>query len=495
MDVLLINPPCVIANPVLPLGLASIVAVLEKNDVNVGVIDAWASRLDFKELGQEIAHTNPKIIGITMMSPNYADTKRTIEVARSSAPFSKIIVGGPHPSALPKETLEEIPDVDFAIVGEGEVTMLELVNAIGNGKNFEEIAGLAFRNNNSIVMTSPRMPVSNLDSLPTPARYLFPIDKYRFVPPYGRNNPSTTMVTSRGCPFGCIYCSKDVFKNNYRAISPSRVVDEIEQLIEKYKAREIRFYDDDFTLDMKRADQICEELLRRDIKISWTCTTRVDLVDEELLKKMKKSGCWMISYGVESGVQEILDKTKKGFTIEQIKRSFEWTKKAGIRILGYFMLGLPGETKEMIQRTIDFSIELEPDFANYSILVIYPGSTLYKEIRNGKYGKLESEQLIHLSFTAPNSSVFPVTRQSATFVGDFTIEDLEYFLTQAYKKFYLRFSYIFKQLQKIKSFSEWFYYGSSGINLLQWLLKSSNKKGWKRRGCHGDIINRTTPNG
>ena len=305
--VLLVNPPGELKNSILPLGLASIAAYLRNNDIDVRAIDALVEELNFKEFEDRVSQGGADIIGIYMTSPRYGEGKRACEACKKALPNSVIIAGGPHPSALPAETLQEIPQLDICGIGEGEITMLELVKAIENNAPLSQIDGIAFRDKNTgeIIITKPRDFIKNLDDIPFPARDLFPLKKYKTLPPYGRKSPYFTTITSRGCPFNCAYCSKDVFRNIFRARSPKNVVDEIEELISKYHAQEIQFYDDDFTLDMKRAEEICDEILRRGIKIRWSCLTRVDLVNENLLKKIKKAGCWMIAYGVESGNQKI----------------------------------------------------------------------------------------------------------------------------------------------------------------------------------------------
>jgi len=456
--ILLISPPGEF-KPVLPLGLASIAAYLKDKDVDISVIDAWAEGLEFEELKSRVSQVQANIVGIYMVSPFYDKAKKTIEVCRKVLPNSIIIAGGPHPSALPLETLKDIPQLDICAVGEGEITMSELVK----GAPFSTINGIAYRDKKEIKLTPSREFIKNLDNLPIPSRELFPIKKYKTHPPYGRKNPYFSMTTSRGCPFQCAYCSKDVFKDVFRARSPQKVVDEIEELISKYGAKEIHFYDDDFTLDMKRAKGVCDEILKRGIKIIWSCTTRVDLVNENLLKKMKKAGCWLISYGVESGNQKILDKINKGYTINQVISAFEMTRKIGISTLAFLMVGLNGETKQTIQETIDLSKKLKPNFVSWGILIVYPGSRLFKLIQAGQY----SDKLRVLNKEEKLSGTYFGKGNYTVFEDSLTFEELQTIIKKANREFYLRPQYILQTLMSIRSFSDLNHYIKGGIEVIK----------------------------
>lgn len=464
--ILLINPPSEFKTPVLPLGLASIAAYLKSKDKNIDirVLDAWAENLGFEELKNRIAQTRADIAGIYMVSPRYSEGKKTIEICRQALPKAIIIAGGPHPSALPQETLKDIPQLDICAIGEGEITMHELAN----NTPLSTIDGIAYRENGEIKITKPREFIKNLDDLPFPAREFFPIKNYRTHPPYGRKNPYFTMITSRGCPFQCAYCSKDVFKYLYRARSPQKICDEIEYLISQYNAQEIHFYDDDFTLNIKRAEEICDEILRRGIKIRWSCTTRVDLVNEKLLNKMKIAGCWLISYGVESGNQAILDSINKGFSIKQVVSAFELTRKIGIKTLAFFMVGLPGETKETTQETIHLAKKIKPGFASWGVLVVYPGSGFFKDIQMGKYngrlrilGQNKSENLTGTFFGKGNYIAFE---------DNLTFEQLQEIIKRANREFYLRPSYLLQTISSIRSFSDFSYYLRAGAGLIQSII-------------------------
>jgi radical SAM superfamily enzyme YgiQ (UPF0313 family) len=347
--------------------------------------------------------------------------------------------------------------------------MYELVKSLQSNSELSRVDGIAYRdkNNGQIIITKTRNFIKNLDSLPLPARELFPLNKYRTAPPpYGRKKPYFVMITSRGCPFQCAYCSKDVFKDTFRARSPKKVCDEVEELISKYNAREIQFSDDDFTMDMQRAEQICDEILRRNLKIRWSCLTRADLVNEKLLRKMKDAGCWLIAYGVESGNQKLLDAINKGINIEQTISAFEMTRKAGISPLCSFMFGLPGETKKTIQETIDFVKKIKPAFISCGVLFVYPGSRFFKLIQAGKYsGRLrtpDTKKNLPGAFFRGNYTVFE---------DNLTLEQLKEPIKKIEREFYLRPQYLIQCLKSIRSFSDFAYYLNGATAVIKSLIR------------------------
>ncbi|MFA6455132.1 MAG: radical SAM protein [Patescibacteria group bacterium] len=467
MKILLVNPFSGTENPLLPLGLAYIAAFLEKNGLAVDVFDADALKMSEEEMEKYFLALpeKPDIVGITMMTAGFYAGRQTIQVVRKALSGAVIIAGGNHVSALPGETLKEIPELDFVIKGEGEITMLELVKALENKSDFKSIEGIYYRENNNIISTPPRELMTDLDSLPLPAREKFPLDKYKTHPPYGLKNPYMHMITSRGCPYGCAYCSKSVFGRRLRMRGAVNVVDEIEELIKKYGIKEIKFYDDDFTLDMKRAEAICDEIIKRKIIIPWSCTTRVDLVTEQLLKKMKQAGCWLISYGVESGCQDLIDLIGKGIKLEQVQKAFSWTAKAKIKTLAYFMVGLPGETVESIKKTIAFSKKLNPDFVNWSLTTIFPNTPLKEIVKNRV--KLKG-RIVH--YTSNPKDMYRLNwDQEPLFIYEenIPIPELKKYVTRAYVEFYLRPGYIFSQLFKIRSVAEFIYYFKAFLNMLK----------------------------
>jgi radical SAM superfamily enzyme YgiQ (UPF0313 family) len=468
MKVLLINPPSNAPNPVLPLGLAYLAAALAQAHIEVEVIDAWAEGLSFVGLGKRISGKNYDAIGITIMSPLYAAGMQTVDSARKNS-SAKIIVGGPHPSASPEECLQDNPHIDFAVIGEGERTCIDLIHALSNGgQGLESIPGVAFWQNGKIITTGHAPRVARLEELPYPAWRLFPLKKYRTHPPYGKDSPYMTLITSRGCPFSCSYCSKSVFGQEYLAMSPEAVCRQVQYMTEEFGAREVHFYDDDFTIDMARAEAICDEMLRQKIHVSWSCTTRVDLVNEKLLTKMERSGCWLIAYGVESADPTILENARKGYTFAQVEQAFRLTQKTGIRTLAYFMLGLPGETKETVQETIDFSLKLDPDFVSWGITALYPGSPLYMQAK--KSGSLNvrytPEAKQGSASASPYGDGFAILNDQGL-SGD----QLRAYSRKANRRFYFRPSYIFSFIFKVRSLYQFFHYVRGAAETLFWIRK------------------------
>jgi len=424
-----------------------IAAVLEKNGYHVKVLDRLALKLTENSILREIREENPSIIGITAMTPTINSAINITRKIKEMNNDTIIVLGGPHVTLFPEETLQRVPEVDIVVRGEGEQTMLELVKTLENGEGLNsQVLGVTYREKDHVRSSPARPFISNLDSLPFPAFHLLPIAKYRPHPPYGRQLPSIPIVTSRGCPYRCIYCSKSVFGGKYRANSPMYIADEIEYLIKKFNVREITFYDDVFTLDKKRVFAICEELERRRIEIPWTCETRVNLVNEELVKKMKKAGCYMIAYGVESGDQEILNNLKKDITLEQATRAFELTHKIGLQTIAYFMIGSLGETPETIEETIKFAKKLDPDFVQFSITTPFPGTELFNlAVKEGMVSK-DWNNYIYAGLRSIDYPAFETNTLNK--------EDLKRWNIRAYRSFYLRFHYFFKRLKKIRSFSE-----------------------------------------
>ncbi|MEN6440726.1 MAG: radical SAM protein [Syntrophobacter sp.] len=470
MRVLLINPPSTAPNPILPLGLAYLAAALEEARIEVDVIDAWVERYSQEALAEQIRRRAPDLVGVTVMSPTYGSAMRTVDTVRNNS-TAKILVGGPHPSALPEQCLTDNEAIDFVITGEGEKPLVLLVSALQNGGDLSGISGLIYRDGSRIVNNGPGNAIEKLDDLPLPARHLFPVHKYKTHPPYGKKNPYTTLITSRGCPFHCTYCSKSVFGRKYRAMSPPRVVAEIRHIVDKYGIREIHFYDDDFTIDMKRAEKICDLLIEEGIDISWSCTTRVDLVNANLLDKMKRAGCWLISYGVETADPEILKGIRKGYTMENVKDAFRLTRNAGLRTIAFLMVGLPGETEETLRRTIGFSLALNPDFVSWGITASYPGSELYET------GIKQGLGFRHVPHAGANgngdghASGSPYGDGYAVlYKGAFTRAELEKWVKGANRKFYLRPSYIAKRLLSLRSTHEFTHYMKEGWRSFCWML-------------------------
>ncbi|MCP4267842.1 MAG: B12-binding domain-containing radical SAM protein [Candidatus Brocadiaceae bacterium] len=376
MKILLINPSCQYDTPLPTLSLAYLSAALKTKGHEALILDLWAYPLDDDELRRKIDQFGPVLIGITFFTVRYNETKELTDKIKSWFPMRKIAVGGSHPTALPENVLQEIKSIDFVVMGEGEDTIVELVVATETG-NYDNINGLAYRNGDGITINQPRSYVQDIDELPFPDLAQFNPEKYVTHPPYGWYGHMLIMVTSRGCPGGCIYCSKSVYKNTWRSMSTDRLIREIKYAKEIWPYKEIRFYDDDFTFNKKRILDLCSTLITEKINLPWTCTTRVDHLSKELLIKMKEAGLYFITLGIESGSPKVLKELKKGYNVEQIKNAFKWCRELNIKTAAFFMVGLPGETREDMKMSLKLQREVKPNFVVWGTLRVLPGSKLF----------------------------------------------------------------------------------------------------------------------
>ena len=447
MNILLINPPQVTQYPQPPLGLAIIAAMLEKNGYLVKTLDLPALSLSETSLPMIICREKPDVIGVTAMSPTINSAVSVVKKVKEYDSNVTVVLGGAHATILPEETLQNTPEIDIIVRGEGEQTTLELVKVLEEDPgDIDQVLGITYREGTSIKSNPLRPPILDLDALPFPAFHLLPMGKYRLHPPFGRQTPAMPIITSRGCPFRCIFCSKAVFGKKYRSNSPAYIVDEIRFLKEKFGVKEIKFYDDVFTLDRKRVVAICKQLKEQGIDIPWSCETRVNLVDDELLGVMKDAGCYMIEYGVESGNQEILNNLKKDITLEKTIEAFKLTHEAGIETVAYFMLGSPQETSETIQETIEFAKKIDPDFVQFSITTPYPDTELYSLAVEEGYVPEKWEEYMYANLKSADDPGFGTKTLSK--------EELAEWNKKAYMSFYLRWSYVWKRLRKMTSIGD-----------------------------------------
>jgi len=378
-EVLLIHPPYEWQEKSPPLGLAYIAAVLEDAGFNVIILDMDVMGLKLDEIEQQIKIHNPGIIGISCMT---LQAKRTIEIAKIAKKVDAsvpIVVGGAHASALPEEMLNP-GFVDYVVIGEGELTMKELVQKIFGGNiKPDEIQGLAFRKSGKIVKTKPRPLIPNLDDLPFPAWHLLPIEKYN-ESEYGFdvNKSIFNVLSSRGCPYHCIFCASHIlFGRKFRARSAENMFAELKMLNQKYGCTQIDFVDDTITVDRDRMMALCDLIINSNLQISWACNARVNTVTKQLLRKMKKAGCIRIDFGVESGDPVILKRIKKGITIEQVVKAHKDAKDVGLPINSFFMIGNLGEDIKSIKKTLALIDELTSNVC-FSISTPFPGTELYQ---------------------------------------------------------------------------------------------------------------------
>lgn len=455
MTILLINPPGKTSLICPPLGLAYVAASLQKSNHRVIILDYLLEKFSEKKLLKFIKKENAFIIGLTAVTPNIKKALFLAEIIKKKFPEKIIVLGGAHVTLKPREILEKTKNIDYIFRGEGEIRFPKLIEYILKKENPENLPGLTFRKNKQIINTPDATFIENLDELPFPARELLNIKKYS---KYLNNlkKPATTIFTSRGCPYHCIYCSKPITGTKFRPRSPENIISEIELLKNEYGIKELQFYDDTFTLDKERVLKICQLLIEKKIKIQWKCETRINLVDEELLKIMKKAGCYFIAYGIESGNQRILNFLKKSTTIEQIKNAVMLTKKTNIKVLGYFMLGIPTENEKEIKQTIKFSKELNLDYVQFAIATAYPGTDLYNIAKQS--GKISNDW---------TQAFYALGTKSTISLSEVPIKKLRSYLKKAYISFYFRPTYIWKKLRNINSPLDIVYYFRSAKNLFK----------------------------
>lgn len=431
MKVLLINPPYFnskykfIGLVAPPLGIAYIAAVLEENDIDVEIIDAAALEMSWEELETAINEANPGLVAVTALTPTIANALQTAELAKKTCPEATVVMGGYHPSFNHQEMLEK-DYVDVVVIGEGEYTFPELVKTLEEGGDLSEVKGIAYDD----VVTPTRPLIMDLNELPFPARHLLPMDHYKIL---NMKLNTATLISGRGCPMQCSFCaSAALHGNKLRMRSAKNVVDEMEHLIKDHDAGMIAFMDDTFTLKPSRVLEICDEIIKRDLGIYWGCTARADTLSDELLHKLSESGCITLFLGVESADQQQLDRVNKQLTLEKIRQAFKLARKNDIRTIASVVLGMPGDTKDSIQRTINFVRELNPSYALFSLATPYPGTRFYHEAVQGNLIKVKDWSKFTL--------LSPVLE-----TVDCSLDELKKMQKTAFRQFYLRPVYLLRQ--------------------------------------------------
>ncbi|MBF0472797.1 MAG: radical SAM protein [Nitrospirae bacterium] len=422
-----------------PLGLGYLATVLKNNNVDVTLLDAQALNMSEQQMEQYFIEQKFDIIGITSTTWQLAGAIKCCQISKKVNSNTLTLMGGVHPTFYPKETLG-FNDIDIIVRGEGEITLQELISQIDKKLPLNDINGIAFKHNGEIIITSNRQPIEDLDSIPFPDRNLFKKDYYKCYTTVVRQKPCFSIVSSRGCHFKCNFCSSPDFWQKQRLRSPKNIVDEIEMLVNNLGAKEIMFVVDTFNATLEHAKELCQEIIDRKLKISWRTNARVYPIDEELVKLMKRAGCWLVYYGVENGNPEMMKKIGKAITPEKVIRAFDITEKAGIRTFAYFIIGLPGETEQSIKETIALQKKIHPDFMVYGKPMIFPGTRLYEiAVSQGIASPVADGQY----YTVP----YYITKEM-------TEEVMDKYIKSVFKNHYLNPSYIFKRAMRIRSFTE-----------------------------------------
>jgi len=497
MKVLLLNPFLTVCSDdpagISPaLGLGYLAAYLENNGVEVAVLDIAAEGIDIKkklgkkvrfglsekEIKRRIKMFSPELVGITCQSTLHAkDALETARIVKSVDSKILIVIGGAHPSSNPREVLEN-SDIDVVVVGEGEVTLLEIVKNLEKKKSLNKIIGTFVRESKKIYENPPRPYIKDLDVLPFPARHLLPIEIYfREMAKntnYAIRTRPMTVITSRGCPGNCIYCAvRTVWGRMWRGRSPKNVVDEIEVLIKEYKANEIHFMDDSISVDKKRLAGVCDEMIKRKLDVKWTTPNGIAvwLLDEKLLSKMKKAGCYRLTFGLESGNFETLNNfVGKHYDYEKAKKTIKYASGLGLWTIGTFIVGFPYEKRQSIEDTINFAISTDLDFAVFYIANPFPGTPMYDIYLKNKL--------------LPSDNAFEVVRGCNT--KYFSHKELVKIQSEAFSRFLeSRQKNPWRYFNKIRSGEDLLYVLKLGKNLSKLFLNKAlvKKKGiaalWK----------------
>lgn len=454
MKILLLNPPFTDYGGLeghggksLPLNLAYLASYLKKErpDIEIEVLDCEGLGLVYSKIKEEIERIKPDLIGITVPTPAFAQVLEICRIVKEEISKNIItVLGGPHSTALPKETTSE-KNIDICVVFEGEIAFTELINALDKKTSLNEVEGIFFKDeNNKIIKTKEREPFKDLDKLPFPAREFFDTDLY-FPPPTKKltDKKAGNMITSRGCPYQCTYCMASfMWQRKVRFRSIDNVMEEIEECIDRYNIREFNFHDELFTIDKKRTIEFCQEVKKRKLDIAWVCMIRVDFTDEETLKEMKEAGCKKIMFGFESGSQMILDKMKKRVALEKAEEAVKLVKKMGIKTAGNFMFGNIGETEETIRQSIDLAKKLNTDTMAFFIASPYPGTEFYEIAKEKGYLR---KNIQWKDFTLVSNNIPPLD------LPGLSAERILELQKKAYREYYMRPRYILQKIFSIRS--------------------------------------------
>jgi anaerobic magnesium-protoporphyrin IX monomethyl ester cyclase len=424
-----------------PLGLAYIAGALRKAHYDrVRILDANLSRNPAFDIQKALTSDPPDIVGLTSTTPLFRTSLEISRTVKRLNPGTKVIFGGVHPTLFPRDVAAE-ETVDYVVFGEGEETVVELLRALDKKREPEGMEGVAFRRDGRVVLNAPRPPVENLDELPVPSYDLLPVARYGN--PLACRAPLGMMLTSRGCPFQCIFCDNHVILGKkYRAYSAPRMIEEVRILVRGFKVREIMFKESDFTLDRERVQRFCELMDQERNKVVWSCNGHVGRMDLVLLRAMRRSGCRLIQYGVESGDQRILDALKKGTTISQIIETFRLTRQAGLKTVANIMIGNPGDTRETIARTIALVKSIKADYANIQFCTPFPGTELNRMATANGWILGDGDPFgLRTDSCSMNATNIPTP-------------ELEGMLKRAYRSFYLRPGYIWRRFGRL-SLEEW----------------------------------------
>jgi len=430
-----------------------------KHDVQI--YEPEAQSLTYRDIESILTNYRPDVVGLTCSTPNYLRAIDLAKIARSCTQ-AKIVIGGVHASAIPDFILEQHHDlIDCVVIGEGEQTMLELVNAYENQDKLDGIKGILYQDQTKAIRTPVRPFLDNMDSIPFPARDL--IDQRLFTPNLhnARHRNCLTILTSRGCPYNCSFCaSRIVSGKKYRMHSAEYVLEEMQMLKTDYHARQLLITDDTFTINHERLENICRGMIDRKLHLDWFCFSQVNVVNREILLMMKKAGCYNIGFGIESANETILKKLGKSIKPEQALKTVKLARDIGMKTQAFYIFGTPGETKQQMEETIRFSRQVGATLAFFNMLVPYPGTRDFQHF----FANAPLEQIDWEKFVA-------IGEQCALINTGLSPDDIEDMLARANLQYYLNPKRIADLIFHIRSFYELTNYLKGGISLFQQILK------------------------
>ena len=469
VDIVLVYPPVSLGgrykkvatgHEVAPQPLIYLAAYLRENNFKLQIIDSNALGLNHEETVKKILSYNPRYVGITSPTMLISAAAKLSQMIKRLNPGVVTIVGGPHITAVPDETMKMYPDIDIGVLGEGEITLVELINAVDKRADIGKIDGIIFRDGAELKKTAQREFIKDIDILPFPAWDLLPDLLAHYQQSAARINriPNISLVSSRGCPFKCIFCARNVFGNTTRTHSAGYIINEIKYLITKYKIKSASFEDENFVIYRSRLIEFCNRVIEEKIDITWDCASNINAINPEILSLMKKADCWQINYGIESGSQRILDFIKKDIKLEKVSEALKMTKNAGIVTKGYFIIGHPTETLESIQETIDFIKKIDLDVFQMSFMIPLPGTEFYSIA--SRYGEFNNDW-DNMNIWTPLFIPSGLTRA-----------DLEKESKRAYREFYFRRAPITTYLKRMGRSTNFYKFFKDGFKILKFILEN-----------------------
>jgi len=420
----------------MPLGICYLAAILQREGIGVDLVDGAAEKLDQSDIIEKVKKENFDVLGITSTSVSF---HRAVELARMAkkefGDSIPVLLGGAHISAVPREAMKE-KSFDVGVYGEAEETLPELLKVMDRGGDLSSVLGIYYREGDELKFTGARPMVEDLDTIPFPARNLLDTRLYASLPTDVRRLPKFSILANRGCPFNCIFCDSAVVGKKYRTPSPQYLVDEMEHLAKDFGAREIFFVGSTFTTSRAKTMEFLDELESRNLDLLWTCSTRVDVVDRELLARMKKAGCWAVRFGIESGNQEVLNFIKKGITLEQVRKAVKIANDVNIHTKGFFMIGHLIDTPETIRDSIDFAKSLPLGDITVQINTPLPNTEQFERVH--EFGEMDINDYSKFSYFQP-----------VYIPNGMTEEQLVKLHRQFYREFYWRPKNLWRQFKKI----------------------------------------------